>query len=161
MELAKAGTLRLGLDIDGTITLDPPRFVEIASYCKAAGGKVHIVTARAEQSRYATLEELREYQIPFDAIHFLGVMSRANEECPHKSLDWFQRYLWQKVDYALRNKLTHFIDDEAKVLSLFARFAPDIVALPATDYRIHATPMRIAELLAHPSKDGQSQGSFS
>jgi len=122
---------RLGLDIDGTITLDPALFAEVATACKAARGEVHVVTSRSEASRQQTLAELQGYDIPFDALYFIGEVSVASERCPHKELDWFQRYLWQKADYALRHQLTHFVDDDPKVLSLFAAFAPKVVVTPA------------------------------
>lgn len=130
-EMKPALQLRLGLDIDGTITLDPKLFAEIATYCKQSGGEVHIVTSRSELSRRDTLAELRGYGVRFDSIYFLGEMSRADKVCPHKELDWFQRYLWQKIAYAKQHALTQFVDDDPKVLSLFATFAPEIVATPA------------------------------
>lgn len=123
--------LRLGLDVDGTITLDPKLFAEITVQCKQSGGEVHIVTSRAELSRQETVRELRDYGIQFESIHFLGDMSRANETCPHKELDWFQRYLWGKVAYAQQHQLDYFVDDDKKVLSLFATYAPEIVVTPA------------------------------
>ena len=125
------GVLRLGLDVDGTITLDPKLFAEISTCCKQSGGEVHIVTSRAELSRQETVRELRDYGIQFESIHFLGDMSRANETCPHKELDWFQRYLWGKVAYAQQHQLDYFVDDDMKVLSLFATYAPEIVVTPA------------------------------
>ena len=125
--------LRLGLDVDGTITADPELFAEISTHCRKHGGQVHIVTSRSEVGRKETVKELRGYGIQFDDIHFIGEMSQANESCPHKELDWFQRYLWQKVDYAKQNGLMHFVDDDPKVLSLFASYAPGIVATSAAD----------------------------
>lgn len=93
----------------------------------------HIVTSRSEASRQATVEELNGYNLPFDALHFLGEMSQAKAECPHKTLDWYPCYLWQKVDYAKQNGLMHFVDDDPKVLSLFATYAPEIVTTSAED----------------------------
>lgn len=147
-EQTQVPAMRLGLDIDGTITRDPLRFAEIARSCMAAGGQVHIVTSRSEASRSPTLDELRGYRVPFTAIHFLGEMSRAADACPHKSLDWFERYLWQKVAYATQHGLTHFIDDDSKVLSLFARFAPEVVAISAGDDRIYREPPAIDEIFS-------------
>ena len=125
------GVLRLGLDVDGTITLDPKLFAEVSVQCKQSGGEVHIVTSRAELSRQETVRELRDYGIQFDSIHFLGDMSLANKTCPHKELDWFQRYLWGKVAYAQQHQLDHFVDDDQKALSLFATYAPEIVITPS------------------------------
>ncbi len=125
--------LRLGLDIDGTITLDPKLFADVATCCQQAGGQVHIVTSRSEVARAATMEELQGYSLPFDALHFLGEMSRAKEACPHKSLDWYQSYLWQKVAYAKQHGLMHFVDDDPMVLTLFAAYAPEVVTTSAMD----------------------------
>jgi len=61
---------------------------------------------------------------------------------PHKSLDWFQRYLWQKVSYTKRHRMTHFVDDYLKVISLFAAFAPDILVFSVTDRRRFAAPVQ-------------------
>lgn len=122
---------QIGLDIDDTITAAPRLFAEISAQCRKHGGRVHIVTSRSVVGRRETIEELRDYGIAFDAIHFIGDMSRANTDCPHMELDWFQRYLWQKVSYAMLNGLRHFVDDDPKVLSLFATYAPGIVATSA------------------------------
>jgi DNA segregation ATPase FtsK/SpoIIIE-like protein len=131
--LQPSNAVRLGLDIDGTITLDPKLFVSIAEHVKQSGGEVHIVTSRSEQSRVATLDELQGYRMPFDAIYFLRDIAHANDVCPYKSLDWFQRYLWQKVAYAILHRLTNVVDDDPKVLALFATYAPDIEAISAMD----------------------------
>lgn len=139
--LTPCSPVRLGLDIDGTITLDPHFFARIAEGIKQSGGDVHIVTSRSEISRRATLDELNGYRIQFDAIHFLPELSWAQDECPHKSLDWFQRYLWQKVAYAIGNRLTHFVDDDPKVLSLFAVYAPEIIVMSAMDRVAIADPL--------------------
>ena len=133
--------MRLGLDIDGTITLDPEFFASIAVHVKQSGGEVHVVTSRSEVSREPTIDELRGYRIPFDAIYFLADMSHANDVCPHKSLDWFQRYLWQKVAYAIQHRLTNFVDDDPKVLPLFAIYAPDTIAMSAMDRTKIADPL--------------------
>ena len=125
--------LRLGLDIDETITAAPELFAEITRTCRLNGGHVHIVTSRSAFGRNETVDELCEYGVQFDALFFLPEMSRANSDCPHKELDWFQRYLWQKVAYAKQNALMHFVDDDPKVISLFGQFAPEIVITSALD----------------------------
>ncbi len=133
--------LRLGLDIDGTITADPKLFAEICTHCRESGGQVHIVTARSEAGRAETVKEMRDYGLAFDKLHFIGEFSRANEVCPHTELDWFKRYLWQKVEYARQVGLMHFVDDDPKVLSLFAAYAPGIVATSAVDRVRIADPL--------------------
>ena len=37
------------------------------------------------------------------------------------------------MDYALANGITHFVDDDRKVLALFARFAPSVAAIDFED----------------------------
>ena len=125
--------LQLGLDIDDTITAAPALFAEISRECRLNDGQVHIVTSRSALGRSETVEELSDYGVQFDALFFLPEMSRANSDCPHKELDWFQRYLWQKVAYAKQHGLMHFVDDDPKVISLFNQFAPEIVITSASD----------------------------
>lgn len=70
-------------------------------------------------------------------LYLLPPISQAQLRYPHKHLDWFQRYLWLKVEYALTNGITHFVDDDLKVLQLFERFAPGIEAFHFEDrYRL-------------------------
>ena len=125
--------LRLGLDIDETITAAPELFAEVSRTCRLNDGQVHIVTSRSALGRSETVEELSGYGVQFDALFFLPEMSRANSDCPHKELDWFRRYLWQKVAYAKQHGLMHFVDDDPKVISLFNQFAPEIVITSASD----------------------------
>ena len=121
--------MRLALDIDGTITADPDFFVRCSQDVLRAGGEVHVVSARSPEMRAETLDDLRELNVKFSHLHLIPHISVAQGLCPHTSLDWYQRHLWFKVDYALRKGLTHFVDDEPKVLSLLARFAPLITAI--------------------------------
>ena len=120
--------MNLGLDIDGTITGDPKFFSRI---CRDVllGGEVHIVSSRSQEALQETIKELAELSITYTTIHLLAPMSEAQIICPHSGLDWYQRHQWLKVDYALANGLTHFVDDDPKVLSLFNRFAPSIAAI--------------------------------
>jgi len=128
-----AAVVRLGLDIDGTITSAPTRFVQAACAVRSAGGCVHVVTSRSVLGRIGTLAELREYDLDYDEIHFLPEISQAQALCPHPHLDWFNRHRWLKVDYAVHHRLTHFVDDDVAVLKLFREFAPMVVALSPLD----------------------------
>lgn len=121
--------MRLALDIDGTITGDPGFFVRISREVIERGGDVHVVSSRSPESRSETLSELRQLGLQFTALHLIAGIESAQKLCPHRDLDWFQRYLWLKVDYALAHKITHFVDDDAKVLELLVRFAPTIKAI--------------------------------
>jgi len=125
--------VRLGLDIDGTITAAPDRFAALAGLVRQAKGSVHVVTSRSVLGRTGTVAELREYQVAYDEIYFLPEISQAQALCPHPHLDWFNRHRWLKVDYAVRHRLTHFVDDDVAVLKLFREFAPMVVALSPLD----------------------------
>lgn len=124
--------MRLALDIDGTITSDPGFF---AGVCRNVlnGGEVHVVSSRSPEARRETISELSEMGISYTALHLIAPVSAAQTLCPHRELDWFQRHLWLKVDYALTNGITHFVDDDRKVLALFARFAPSVTAVDFLD----------------------------
>lgn len=122
---------RIGVDIDDTITTAPVLYAQMTVACRQAGAEVHVVTSRSELARAETMEELREYGVVYDFLHFIGEMSRAKSNCPHSELDWYQSYLWQKVAYAIDNGLTQFVDDDQRVLSLFEAYAPHVVAFSA------------------------------
>lgn len=116
----------LGLDIDDTITADPPAFEKLASSVLGSGGQVVIITSRSEQGRSETLNELAGYGIRFSALHFLPAMDAGAGSCPHSDLNWFDRYLWHKVKIAQGCGVTHFVDDDPRVIELFRRYAPKI-----------------------------------
>lgn len=67
--------------------------------------------------------------ISYSALHLPPPISAAQSLCPRSGLDWYQRHQWLKVDYALANGLTHFVDDERKVLTFFDRFLPSVTAI--------------------------------
>lgn len=138
--------MRLALDIDGTITSDPGFFARLVQEVIRDGGKVHVVSSRSPQGRRETLAELSQLGIRFSALHLIPSISAAQTLCPHRELDWFQRHLWLKVDYALANGITHFVDDDRKVLALFARFAPSVAAIDFEDReRLLQRPITSAE----------------
>lgn len=121
------GRFNLGLDIDGTITAHPRHFAQLALACRRGGGKIHVVSSRSPEGRRETLQELRQLGICFDALWLLPDVLAAQESCPHGRLSWYQRFVWQKIDYALENGLALFYDDDPVVIDLFGQFAPDIV----------------------------------
>ncbi len=138
--------MRLALDIDGTITSDPDFFARLVQDVIRDGGEVHVVSSRSPEGRQETLSELSQLGIRFSALHLISTISAAQTLCPHRELDWFQRHLWLKVDYALANGITHFVDDDRKVLALFARFAPSVAAIDFEDReRLLQRPVTSAE----------------
>jgi hypothetical protein len=64
-----------------------------------------------------------------DELHLLDDTPAARERCPHPDLDWYQKYLWQKVEICLREKIDAVFEDDPKVVALFKRYAPQIVIL--------------------------------
>ncbi|MCB1225917.1 MAG: HAD family hydrolase [Verrucomicrobiales bacterium] len=118
--------MNLAFDIDDTITAAPELFAALAS---APGvKKVLIVSSRGNsaESRRLTLAELELYGIRHQGLHLLEDGPEARNRCPHGDLDWYQKYLWQKVEICLREKIDVVFEDDKKVIALFRRFAPGI-----------------------------------
>ena len=124
----------IGIDIDGTITLDPDFYSAFTRDCKRSGIIVHIVSARPPESRADTEAELLELEIAYDELHLLPPMEEALTLCPHDEIEWFHRHFWMKIDYSVRKGLSHFIDDNERVLQLFHTYAPEIIVFQATSY---------------------------
>jgi len=131
---------RIALDIDDTITVEPPFFAAVSESVWGLGRELHIVSSRSPAARSETLAELRGYGIRFSALHLTPDISAAQTLCPHRELDWYSRWLWLKVDYALKHKITHFVDDDPKVLALLARYAPAITAISFEDRHLIPRP---------------------
>lgn len=70
--------------------------------------------------------ELSSLDIPHDRLHMLPGVEEAERRCPRGELDWYQKNIWQKVQYCMDNHIDVFFDDEQKVLDLFGRYAPGI-----------------------------------
>lgn len=123
------------MDIDYTITACPGLFSLITRGIRQEGGQVHIVSGRDDdpEARRITKEELFSWKIYFDALHLLPDSLRAQRLCPHPELDWYQKYLWGKVDYCLRNGILIFFDDDQKVIDLFLKYAPGIKLFKSCD----------------------------
>jgi hypothetical protein len=121
--------MNIALDIDGTITKNPGFFSLLSQSVRRAGGRVYIVTSRgnADGVEEQTRQELASYGLEFDAL-FIIADSGGQEQiaCPHENLDWYQKYLWQKVRVCLDHNVHIVFDDDPKVVSLFEKYAPDI-----------------------------------
>ncbi|MBL9154666.1 MAG: HAD family hydrolase [Verrucomicrobiales bacterium] len=127
--------MNLAFDIDDTITAKPELFAALSG---AAGVQtVLIVSSRgnSEESRRLTLVELEAYGIRHHGLHLLEDGPEARNRCPHPDLDWYQKYLWQKVEICLREKIDVVFEDDEKVIDLFRRFAPKIRVMP-----VHRAP---------------------
>jgi hypothetical protein len=124
----------IGIDIDGTITFDPDFYSAFTRDCRRNGIVVHIVSARPPESRVETASELCELDIVYDELHLLPPMEEAITLCPHIEIEWFHRHFWMKIDYSVRKGLSHFVDDNDRVLQLFHTYAPEIIVYQATEY---------------------------
>lgn len=120
--------IHLGLDLDETISKAPEFFSFLSKATKNQRGSVHIVSSRSDEPdvRAETLKELAQYKIDFDQLYLLPDKHVAELSCPHTNLDWYQKFIWQKVDYSLRHGITVFFDDEQKVVEVFQKFAPGV-----------------------------------
>ncbi len=116
----------IALDIDDTITAVPGFFSAITRSTEVS--KVIIVSSRSNlpEVREATKQELEELGIAFDSLHLLESYEAASESCPYPELDWYEKYLWQKVDICIREGVDIMFDDDPKVAKLFNTYAPDI-----------------------------------
>ncbi len=46
--------------------------------------------------------------------------------CPHDELDWYSKYLWQKVNICQNEKIDMVFEDDEKVIVLFKKYVPSI-----------------------------------
>lgn len=137
--LDKRRVSAIGLDIDGTITQDPAFFSALTRDCRRHGISTHVVSSRSREGRTDTIIELREYQITYDELYLLPSISEAQTLCPYGELDWFSRHGWLKSDYALQNGLSHFVDDDERILALFRKYTPGIEVISVIErYRLRA-----------------------
>jgi hypothetical protein len=110
------------------ITSSPEFFSVLSKKLIEEGRQVYIVSSRSDQqeARIATLSELRALGIAFTELYLLPSIGIANQRCPYEALDWYQKYLWQKVDFCKTHNIVEFFEDDEKVVDLFRQFAPEI-----------------------------------
>ena len=123
--------MNLAFDIDDTITAMPGLFAALST---AVGvDRVIIVSSRMNRPEilHATRKELDGYGVRYDQIHLIDDAAVAQKRCPHPELDWYQQYLWQKVEICLRERVDVVFEDDVKVIALFRRYAPEILVLQA------------------------------
>jgi acid phosphatase class B len=123
--------MQIGIDIDDTITAIPEFFRELTASFVKKGHEVHIITSRTEteEARKETEKELKGLGIVYAYLYFLPPYSVAKEQCPHRELDWHEKYLNQKVEYCLKKGISIYYEDDGKVVGLFQKYAPDIRVL--------------------------------
>ena len=121
--------MNIALDIDSTITRTPGFFSMLSRSVRQAGGKVYIVTSRsnADGVEDQTRKELAAYGIEFDDLVIIADSGGKEQiTCPDEDLDWYKKYLWQKVRVCLDYNVRIVFEDDPKVISLFKEHAPDI-----------------------------------
>lgn len=120
--------LKVAFDIDDTITANPEFFRFLSHSIKKAGGNVYIISSRTDMREVydATVKELKELDIVFDDIILIPEMRIAQEICPVKELNSYQKYIWQKIKYCEELGVKLYFDDEEAVVELFQKLAPKI-----------------------------------
>ncbi len=118
--------MNIAIDIDDTITAQPALFSLLTQAASEKNHKVIIVSSRSntEEVLSTTKEELRQVGICFDKLYLLEDIS--NCRCPHDELNWYDKYLWQKVDICQKENVDVVFEDDLKVIALFKRYAPTI-----------------------------------
>ena len=112
--------LRIGLDLDDTITLAPEVFGRIADALLLAGHEVHIITYRPDSDQASIARELDELGVPRTAIHRPDGFGQA-------PAPW-------KRDVCTRLGVHLLIDDDTEVAHAVAAVAVSLrVIAPDTD----------------------------
>jgi hypothetical protein len=105
--LTEYSIVKLSLDIDDTISVDPTFFSTVSRRVHACGGDVQFVSSRSRDAIKQTRAEIDTYGIVYSSIFLLSSLSEAQLLCPHLELDWYQKHLWLKIGYAIENGITH------------------------------------------------------
>jgi hypothetical protein len=130
-DITTLGFERIGLDIDGTISAYPEYYSALSRTVRSNGGRVVVISSRREDSRAVTKAQLDEWSITYDSLYLFLPYDEVEHLAPAAVMDWYERYLWQKIDYASSENLTSFHDDEPKVISLFQMYRPEIRIIQA------------------------------
>jgi len=121
----------VAIDIDDTITAKPEFFSILTKAVMREKGKVIIVSSRTNLPEVArdAAKELKEYGIRHSELILIDSVDAAASRCPHEELDWWNKYLWQKVDVCQREGVEVIIEDDEQVIALFRKYAPEILVL--------------------------------
>jgi len=120
--------MRIALDIDDTITAIPEFFAALSACIEKSGGRVIIVSSRTDNQevRIHTVKELAEYGIVYSELYLLPDSEAAKTLYDVQDLNWYQKYLYGKVEICKNEKINVVYDDDPQVLMLFQRHAPEI-----------------------------------
>ena len=120
--------MKIGLDIDGTISAQPDYYADLSKRVSDAGGVVVIISSRIDtaETRQFTNSQLKDWSIRYKKLFLFKPFEEVEQLCPYPDLDWYQRYLWQKVHHAKNETLDAFYDDDDYIINLFMDYAPGI-----------------------------------
>ena len=120
--------MKIGLDIDDTISANPQFFADLCRHTYGQGGSVIIISSRSEgeEVRAITTEQLKGWSIHYDRLYLFRPFEEVEHICPHAELDWYKKYLWQKVHHCINESVDFYYDDDDKVIDLFKLHAPEI-----------------------------------
>lgn len=121
--------MNIAIDVDGMIARDPEFFALVSSAMHHAHCKVWILTSRwstaAEQARLRS--DLQSHGIVYDDIIHVPEAEEERIHCPHREMDDYQKYLWQKVMICLEHDVSIAFVDDQRLVELFKKFAPKIL----------------------------------
>ena len=120
--------MNIALDIDDTITKSPSFFSLLSRSVRREGCRIYIITSRSnvDSVKEQTRQELLSYGVEFDELHVISNKDTGHVSCPYEELDWYQKYLWQKVSFCLDKAVSIVFEDDQKVIDLFKKYAPNI-----------------------------------
>ena len=120
--------MKYGFDIDGTISDDSKYYSKLSQEIYHEGGSVIIISSRTdnEDVRATTIHQLKNWSISYDKLFLFKPFDDVKHLCPFDDLNWYQKYLWQKIYYCIRENVDCYYDDDIKVIELFESHASSI-----------------------------------
>ncbi len=124
---------RIGFDVDDTISANPEFYKKLSQDMYEKGGSVTIISSRSENQevRRGTIEQLRDWEIRYGNLYLFRPADEIAHICPYPELDWYQRYLWQKIYWCMYERVDKYYDDDEKVIQLFKSHATEIIIIDA------------------------------
>ncbi len=118
----------IAIDIDDTLTVNPYFFSMLSRAVIKDGGRVIIISSRPNISETIrlTIQQLNEYGMKYSKLVLIDGPDVAKATCSHGELDWWEKYLWQKVNICQKEKVEIVFEDDEKVIELFKKIAPEI-----------------------------------
>ena len=122
-------SLKIGFDMDGTVTKYPEFFSLLSRLTRENNSKVYIISSRSNNRDVVekTRKELRSLHIAFDEIYLLSDPGINGKGQIPENLDWYQKYIYEKVAFCKKEGIRLFFDDEENVIDLFRTYAPEIL----------------------------------